>query len=549
MYLPEGSSQRAEDDAFDLHTSVQRVLDACRTYRRAFAGTALAIFSLVALYVLIWPPIYEAEVVLVAESPKDVTRATFYEPWNLFRREELSTEGELITSRTVLERVVREMGLRYEDVYHPFSSHLASLWRDSWVGRKYRAAKRAVFSRERKPYEPTEEQVEVARTVKDFKEGLTLESVPDANVGHLIVRGPSPRVAEIANKLVATYLDERNRTFTDQAQRAYDALAAEMKTAGAELAATDMARRKFYEDNGLVLDFEKDKQEVALTTTFGLSVHENEAELEGLRRKRQIIEQQLAQEPADKVKLRITEENKLRERMKLERFELQTKLAELSLRYRPDSPEVKDLEARIRQLDTQIAAEPERIESSVHSALSDVHEQLRDRKLLVESEVPRLTADLEARKRTLGNYHADQALLPGKLTQALELARGQAVQEQHYKLLGERLAMARASLATVRSAPPSLRVADSAQTPADPVWPFTRLFLVGGALLGLLGGTVVAVVLDLVRGRVTRPRLQQMRVGLPVYGTIALASASPARRLLPPLPADDPAAVTPPEEL
>jgi uncharacterized protein involved in exopolysaccharide biosynthesis len=549
MYLPEGSSQRAEDDAFDLHTSVQRVLDACRTYRPAFAATALAIFALVALYVLIWPPIYEAEVVLVSESHKDSTRNTFYEPWNLFRREELTTEAELLTSRTVLERVVREMGLKYEDVYHPFSSHLASLWRDSWLGRQYRAAKRFVFPRERKPYEPTPEQIEVARTVKDFKEGLTLEAVPDANVGHLIVRGPSPRVGEIANTLVEIYLDERNRNFTEQAQRAYDALAAEMKKAGTELAATDAARRRFYEENGLVLDFEKDKQEVALTTTFGLSVHENEAELEGLRRKLDAIQKQLAAEPADQVKLRVTEENKLRERMKLERFELQAKLADLSLRYRPDSPEVKELQERISQLDTQIAAEPERVETSVHSALSDVREQLRERQLLVEAEVPRLTADLLARKRTLGQYNADQALLPGKLTQALELARGQAVQEQHYKLLADRLAMARASLATVRSAPPSLRVADSAQTPADPVWPFTRLFLVGGALLGLLGGTVVAVMLDLVRGRVTRPRLQQLRGGLPVYGTISLLPASPARRLLPPLTPHDPASVTPPEEM
>jgi uncharacterized protein involved in exopolysaccharide biosynthesis len=525
LHLPAGPIPRGEDeDSFDLRGSIQRVFDACRTYRWPVAATVFATLAIIQVYVVLWPPIYETDVLVVGDSPKDVIRSNFYEAWNVFRREDLPVEAELMTSRTVLVRVVTELGLTYDDVYHPFLSHAAYLWQESWVGKRYRAVKRLIFPKPKGPYDPTPEQIELARTVRDFQDGVRLDAAGEAPVGHLKVRGPSPRVAEIANKLIDVYLEERTKHFFDEAKRAYDSLSSEVETAGAELLASDLARRKFYEENGLVLDFEKDKHEVAQTAELDARVRDAQAEIDGLRRKQQAMKATLEGEPLEVVGVHVSELNTLRERMIGARFDLENQLAATAQRYRPDSPEVLDLKARIKQLDDEIAGQPEKIESSTTRTLNSVREQVRQREIESGAELERLQVALESRQKILGGYNQHVALLPAKLMRALELGRELRLREQRYNVLSERQAMARVSMATVATAASSMRVADHAAPPAEPIWPRTRLFYLGGLAVGLLAGIGLAVLLDILQGRVTDTRLRQTHLGLPVYGTLQLAS-------------------------
>ena len=122
MYLPEGAPHHVPEDDFDLRGSLRRFVDACRTYRLAMAATVLFTVGLVQAYLMLWPPIYRAEILIVADSPKDVGRSGFYEVWNVFRTEELATAAELITSRSVLVKWSRPRP-HVHDVYHPFLTH------------------------------------------------------------------------------------------------------------------------------------------------------------------------------------------------------------------------------------------------------------------------------------------------------------------------------------------------------------------------------------------------------------------------------------------
>jgi uncharacterized protein involved in exopolysaccharide biosynthesis len=533
MYLPEGVGRREEVDTFDLRGSLQRVFDACRTFKVTVFVTMFLTLALTYAYLSLWPPIYTAEVTVFADSPKDTLRESFYENWNVFRREDLATEAELMSAGPVITRVVRELGLTYDDVYHPFMSQATYLWTKSWVGRHYRSVKHFFFPQKKGPYDPTPAQIELSRMVKDFKEGVELKPVPDSNVGRLTVRGPSPRVAELANKLVDTYLDERSQRFVDEAQRAHDALAAEVAKASAELLATDVERRDYLEKNGLAFDFDADKYELALTTEMDLKVREAEADLEGAKRKHAELLAQLGQEPVDQVSEQITEVNQLRERMKLSRLDLEVQLAAISQRYRPDSPEVMELTNRIKRLDEQIAAEPEMKEKSTATALNLAREEVRRRELELGSELPKLEASIQAKKQALGRLQAKHALIPGKFAKGVELMRDLRLRELRFNALSERLAMARVSLATVRSAPASMRVAEYAMPPADPTWPKPRLFYLVALLVGGLAGVSAALLMDVLQGRVTRTRLLQTRTGVAVYGTLELASETPARALLP----------------
>jgi uncharacterized protein involved in exopolysaccharide biosynthesis len=536
MYLPEGTPDQAEADAFDLRGSLSRVLDACRTYKLALAATVLVTLGLVEAYLALWPPVYTAEVLVAADSPKDVMRSNFYEVWNVFRKDELNNEAELMTARSVLVRVVKEMGLTYPDVYHPFLSHSAYLWQESWVGQRYRSVKRFFFPKKKGPYDPTPEQIELARTVRDFGKGVRLEPVGESSVGRLAVMGPTPRVAEVANKLIDTYLDVRKARFVEEAQRAYEALAGEVDKAAAAVLAIDQERQEYYEKNGLTLEFERDKHEVAWTAELDAKIRDTQAELKGLERKHVQMRAQLAAESPEVVGVRAYEQNQLRERMKASRFELEIELAALAQRYRADSPEIQQLQARIKQIDDQILAQPEQVEVSKTVTLNAAREQMRQRELDLTAELPRLYTSLAARKEILKGYNSHVGQIPEKLTHAMALHRELKRRETRYTVLSERMAMAQVSLATVASAPASMRVADYAMPSADPSWPNTKLFRLGALAVGLIAGIWVAFGLDLLHGRVTRTRLVQTRIAFPIYGTLELPGA-PARALLAAAPA------------
>jgi capsular polysaccharide biosynthesis protein len=62
-------------------------------------------------------------------------------------------------------------------------------------------------------------------------------------------------------------------------------------------------------------------------------------------------------------------------------------------------------------------------------------------------------------------------------------------------------------MATARSAPSAMRVVEYASAPEQPVWPKTKLLLLGAVAFGLIAGVIGALLLELVFVRVNRYRL------------------------------------------
>ena len=110
--------------------------------------------------------------------------------------------------------------------------------------------------------------------------------------------------------------------------------------------------------------------------------------------------------------------------------------------------------------------------------------------------------------------------LPEKLKTNHEFERSQAVLEAKLRTLYEKLAMASVSVATVRTAPPALRVIEYAANPEKPVWPRTNLFIAGAILSGLLLGILAALLLDLAFERVNLNRLLEKSSAYRVFAFI-----------------------------
>ena len=221
----------AEKDSFDFRTSWEAVRRACAGHKKVIFVTCLVTVGLVVAYVRIWPPIYAAEVVLIGDSGKDMSRESFYGGWSVFRNDPLTDEAQLLISGPVVSEVIHRLQLRDDEVYHTFFGYIGYASVKSTIGKKYRAIKEWFFPREHGPFDPTEGEVEAAQTRMDFKSGVSFERMMETNLGTLSVRGPTPRVGQIANTMVDVYLEQRRQRHVAEADTAARALAVELNKA------------------------------------------------------------------------------------------------------------------------------------------------------------------------------------------------------------------------------------------------------------------------------------------------------------------------------
>lgn len=222
--MKEVIAYQPEIDAIDWRTSMRRARSAVIRHVALIATSCVVALVLLAAYVKVFPPVYKAEAVLMGEANDDVIRGNYYENWNIFRKWDIKTEPALMTSGRVANKVVADLDLKFNDVHHTFFMHVAYLWTESFVGRKYRAFKEWLFPPDPGAYKPTPGEIERGRTIDAFKDGLSIEALPGTTVARLIVKAPSHRAAEIANKVVEVYLAERTRMLRSEADDAYKSL-------------------------------------------------------------------------------------------------------------------------------------------------------------------------------------------------------------------------------------------------------------------------------------------------------------------------------------
>jgi uncharacterized protein involved in exopolysaccharide biosynthesis len=531
--LTETFPHRPEADSFNFGKSWLLVKHACHGHKLLIATTCILTLAMLSVYVLLWPPIYTAEVTLVAESDKDTTRAGFYQNWAVFRRDSPSDAVQMISAAPVLQEVVQRLGLTYDDVYHPFLSQAGHLWTESWLGRTYHRVKETMFPPRRGPYDPTAEEIKLGQVLDDFKSGVRLEPISETNLGRLMVKGPTPRVAEIANTIVSVYLEQRRNDHIKEADDAYQALDAELHKAQAELATLESQMEQYYADNGLLLTFEKDKIDIGHWETLNASIADLKTTIAGLEQSLATVTTLLAKEQKDVVTSQTIQVNPLQDTLKDKLNQLELSRKQMLIHYKPASSEIAELTKQIADVNDQLAREPKSSIRQTTLALNSGYETLRARKSQLESEIAGQRASLAVREDTAAKYRTMIDQIPEKMKRVHEFDREHGALEKKYAELRDKLMIAVVSRASAQSAPPSINIVEAASPPAAAGWPKTKLLLIAGALLGAIAGVLSALLVDLIHGRVNRHKLADGDWEFGVYAIVG-RDRSFAAQLFPP---------------
>ena len=517
--LFEAVDHRREADSFDFRRSWEQVRHAARVHRRLIACTCALTVVLTLLYVKIWPPVYVATVTVVGESNQDFSRSNFYQTWNVFRNDQLPDEVHMITAGPVLAEVIHRMHLTDDDVYHSFLSYAGLMWTRSWVGRTYRSAKDWVFPPVPTRFDVSPEQAAEAKTLVDLRTGVQLDRVMDSNLGNLNVRGPTRDVADIANTIIAVYLQQRRTRHVREAEAAYDALDVEAKKAQADIIAVEDKMRQYYSANELLLTFEKDKIDIGQMQAMKASIEELQS---GIASNTQVLEQidtELAAENRYVVSARVTGINPLHDSLKSRLSDLQMNRKQTLIHYRPDAPEVAEIDRQIAIVSSQMSHEPANNMQQNTTVLSGQFELLRGKAAEIRAGLAGQRAALQAKTATYESYRSLLATLPEKMRVVHDMDREHEAAEKKYGAIQEKMMVAAVSRASAMSDSDSIRVVEQAAAPTEASWPRTKLLVAAALVVGAVAGLLLALLMDLFFGRVHRFRLAAVGE-LSIYATV-----------------------------
>ena len=511
-----GHNGDRELDTFDGRAALVSIAGAARHHRGLLALICLFTIAIVTVYAIVWPPVYEATATLMVERDTDPVRDSFYIGWNVFRKDDARTEIELILSGPILKEVIEREKLTYDDVYHPFSSHLTYLWEQSSVGQTYRRIKRQILGDGDTEGAPTEAELMLGRTVVDLRAGIGIEPVAESNVGRLHVKGPSRRVAAIANAIADVYLQRRADRYHAEAQKAYDVLSEEVARSGEELGAIEDRRLAIARGNTLAFDFQKESLEVQKLTDLEENIATTRTRLAAIDASLAEITTQLANDPPTRVP------SSVREAAQLKRMEVETSLVETRLRYREDSPEVQAFKTALGKLDEMIdaGAAPQRRVTS--DGLSAIQQDLVTRQNALRAERMGAQAGLRVMENTALTLRSRLSSVPERQAQLRSVDRDYALAQEKYKELLSKQAQAAVSVATARATMSSMRVVEQAVPPANKAWPRLKMLYPSAVLVALIIGLAIAVFKSYTDGRVRLGIVEHGRVPIPVYGTLSV---------------------------
>ena len=287
---------------------------------------------------------------------------------------------------------------------------------------------------------------------------LGVGTAPGSAVIQLSYKADDPeRAARVLNAVIDQYLAYRREVFQDKTP----AIESQQRAFEEDLADADRAYETFLASNALG-DFATAKATLAATyqTTFAerLSV---QAQLNQAAQRLRTLSTQLAQTPAEialQQDLNISAQDQV--------LQLRTERAQLLSRYTPDAQPVKDIEARIAQLQQYVASGTAVGPKEVRTGPNPIWTELETSRINSQADRDALAARLAVLDRQLADIRTRQAKLTTLESENATLAGNREVLTANIREFQQRASQSRADNALVAAGADNVTVIERAQPPA-----------------------------------------------------------------------------------
>jgi polysaccharide chain length determinant protein (PEP-CTERM system associated) len=312
------------------------------------------------------------------------------------------------------------------------------------------------------------------RTVEAMRERITIALSGNDGFTIAFSHHDPHKAQQVTDRLASLFIEETIKAREQQVEGAVDFLVTQLHEARRELESKDAALRRFKEDHMGRLPSQLDA---------------NLATMQMLQREAQALDESL-------LFARMKQESRARGGPSAEALELQEltrRLAELKGRYTDAHPDVGSLRARVARLQARLA------EAGVAGAAArdDAAEASREQLARAEAEI----ATLERRRRDLdarmAAIRANIEETPRTEQELSTLTRDyDKLNENYTALLTKQLDAQMSGRLEHRWKREQFRILDPASLPEKPEFPKPHVFLLLGALVGLVTGIAAALVAE-----------------------------------------------------
>jgi polysaccharide chain length determinant protein (PEP-CTERM system associated) len=207
-------------------------------------------------------------------------------------------------------------------------------------------------------------------------------------------------------------------------------------------------------------------------------------------------------------------------------------LATLKLRYKPDWPDVRNMERNVRELEQRVQEEASRPPESTANRVMTLDEQARQKKIrdlqadleVIDHQLATGEQDEQRLRASIADYRRKVDAVPTRESELVELTRDYDIQKKTYDELLTKLGNSKLAVDLERrQIGEQFRVLDLASLPERPANQTKRLaYIFGGAVAGFMFGVLLVGLLEFTNSSFSREEEIARVLTLPVLALVPM---------------------------
>lgn len=352
----------------------------------------------------------------------------------------------------------------------------------------------------------------------ELKKKILIEPVRDTRLIKVTTFSTDPKLARDIAATLAQVAIERDITFRrKETTAALEFISEQVEKIGRELRETEEKIRKYKERGGFMELSTEAKLKVEILAEMESSYASTKIDREEMEVRLKEVREQLGNIDKTWLSSQTISTNPIVEMLRTQLTQLQIKLAQLSHQFPKNSPEVKQIEVKIKEIENRLRKEVETIISKRTESINPIYADLYSRLVKYETDFNALRAKEEALKELVEDYQKEVNKLPQQELELVRLERKRWVSEELYTLLLKKKSEARIQSASEIG---SMEIVDPAVTPDKPVKPRKKLNGVLGLIGGLISGVGLAFLTEYLDKTIKTEEEVKELLKLPVLGVI-----------------------------
>ncbi|MEW6095989.1 MAG: GumC family protein [bacterium] len=463
-------------------------------------------------------PTYQAVVKVLIEGPKGV-EAPFTEELSEVALERgsniLKTQSEIIKSDPIIEEVVRRLKLDKREISPTFTEKYLG-YIDSFIKETIKLPM-TLFTKEEKVQKKTESSL-FRRIVKDVKSNVEIVPIKLTDIIKVTVNDyDSEMAAKIANTIVQVYIDQSLDIKSSEARNAYYFITEQLKIMNSKLKKYEEALKDFKEGEGIISLPAEVQSKVTNLSSFEAEYYKLQAGRKELQESYEGLKEKFNLQDEKIISATTISENPIVKSLKADLTSLEIKLPTLLNKYGKNHPKVIEVKSEINEVTSKLKSEVEKVISQEVSTLNPIHEDIKEKLIMFETEINALDAKGKALITTIDGYKSSLENLAEKELILARLTREVTSTEKIYNILLEKQQEAMISEAIKIG---NIRVVEPALVPTTPISPNKTRNLLIGTLVSLMVGITLAFILEYLDHSFKTAEEIEEYLELPVLGLI-----------------------------